>query len=45
MAHLSFSLAPASLVRLHEALTCLVKFNESVALEAEYDLVRSMAPP
>ncbi|BCR88017.1 putative DNA repair protein rad9 [Aspergillus chevalieri] len=40
MAHLSFSLAPASLVRLHEALTCLVKFNESVALEAEYDLLR-----
>ncbi|EYE97531.1 putative DNA repair protein rad9 [Aspergillus ruber CBS 135680] len=40
MTRLSFSITPASLIKLHEALTCLVKFNESVALEAEYDLLR-----
>lgn len=39
MAHLSFSLLPDALVRLHDVLTCLAKFDESVALEAEYDLV------
>lgn len=39
MAHLSFSLSPDALVRLHDVLTCLGKFDESVALEAEYDLV------
>lgn len=42
MTHLSFSLAPTALVQLHDALTCLAKFNESVSLEAEYDLVCSM---
>lgn len=40
MTHLSFSLSPAALVRLHDALICLAKFNESVSIEAEYDLVR-----
>ena len=39
MAHLSFSLLPNALIRLHDALICLAKFSESVALEAEYDLV------
>jgi cell cycle checkpoint control protein RAD9A len=36
---LSFSLSPPALFRLHDALTCLSKFNESVSIEAEYDLV------
>ena len=36
---LSFSLSPPALIRLHEALICLAKFNESVSIEAEYDLV------
>ena len=40
MTHLTFSLSPAALVRLHDALICLAKFNESVSIEAEYDLVR-----
>lgn len=41
MATLSFSLVPAALIRLHDALICLSKFNESVFIEAEYDLVSS----
>lgn len=41
MAALSFSLLPSALIRLHDALTCLSKFNESVSIEAEYDLVSS----
>lgn len=40
MTKLSFTISPAALVRLHNALTCLSKFNESVSIEAEYDLVR-----
>lgn len=39
MARMSFSLLPSALIRLHDTLICLAKFNESVALEAEYDLV------
>lgn len=39
MTHLFFSLLPSALIRLHDTLVCLAKFNESVALEAEYDLV------
>lgn len=42
MATLSFSLAPSALVRLHDALTCLAKFSETVSIEAEYDLVSLM---
>ncbi|KAH8691291.1 putative DNA repair protein rad9 [Talaromyces proteolyticus] len=40
MATLSFSLAPPAILRLHDALACLTKFNESVSIEAEYDLLR-----
>ena len=40
MARMSFSLLPNALIRLHDTLICLAKFNESVALEAEYDLAR-----
>ncbi|KAL2002660.1 hypothetical protein VTN02DRAFT_6270 [Thermoascus thermophilus] len=43
MATLSFSLVPAALIRLHDALICLSKFNESVSIEAEYDLLRLSA--
>ncbi|KAL5359834.1 Rad9-domain-containing protein [Aspergillus floccosus] len=40
MATLSFSLAPEALFQLHDALICLAKFHETVAIEAEYDLLR-----
>lgn len=43
MTQLSFSLSPGALIRLHDALICLSKFNESVALEAEYDLVNLLS--
>ncbi|KAL1968605.1 hypothetical protein VTN77DRAFT_1815 [Rasamsonia byssochlamydoides] len=43
MATLSFSLDPGALVRLHDALSCLSKFSESVSIEAEYDLLRLSA--
>lgn len=44
MASLSFSLEPPALLRLHDALICLSKFNENVSLEAEYDQVRQTSP-
>jgi len=34
MAVLSFSLPPEAIVRIYEALICLAKFGESVAIEA-----------
>ncbi|KAE8151282.1 Rad9-domain-containing protein [Aspergillus avenaceus] len=40
MTTLSFSLAPESLFQLHDALTCLAKFHDTVAIEAEYDILR-----
>ncbi|KAL4897852.1 DNA repair protein rad9 [Aspergillus ambiguus] len=40
MATLSFSLAPEALFQLHDALNCLVKFHETVGIEAEYDMLR-----
>ncbi|QMW47335.1 hypothetical protein G4B11_010814 [Aspergillus flavus] len=40
MVALSFSLAPEALYQLHDALTCLAKFYETVAIEAEFDLLR-----
>ncbi|KAG2413670.1 hypothetical protein HFD88_002859 [Aspergillus terreus] len=40
MATLSFSLAPEALFQLHDALICLAKFHETVAIEAEYDVLR-----
>ncbi|GAM37014.1 DNA repair protein [Talaromyces pinophilus] len=40
MPNLSFSLKPSALLQLHDALVCLSKFNESVSIEAEYDLLR-----
>lgn len=39
MTSLSLSLGPPALVRLHDALICLSKFSETVAIEAEPDLV------
>lgn len=39
MATLSFSLSPQALIQLHDALICLSKFDETVVMEAEYDLV------
>ncbi|KAJ5604737.1 Rad9/Ddc1 [Penicillium lagena] len=43
MTTLSLSLAPPALIRLHDALTCLSKFSETVAIEAEHDLLRLSA--
>ncbi|KKK15089.1 DNA repair protein [Aspergillus rambellii] len=40
MTTLSFSLLPGALLRLHDALTCLAKFSDTVSIEAEYDLLR-----
>ncbi|KAJ6032119.1 Rad9/Ddc1 [Penicillium herquei] len=38
MTSLKLSLAPSALVRLHDALICLAKFSDTVAIEAENDL-------
>ncbi|PYH87913.1 DNA repair protein rad9 [Aspergillus ellipticus CBS 707.79] len=40
MTTLSFSLAPRAIYQLHDALMCLSKFGDSVAIEAEFDLLR-----
>ncbi|KAF5857719.1 hypothetical protein ETB97_005391 [Aspergillus alliaceus] len=40
MVSLAFSLAPEALYQLHDALTCLAKFHETVAIEAEFDQLR-----
>ncbi|PYI10404.1 DNA repair protein rad9 [Aspergillus sclerotiicarbonarius CBS 121057] len=40
MTSLSFSLAPKAIYQLHDALTCLAKFDDNVAIEAELDLLR-----
>ena len=40
MAVLSFSLTPEATGRIYEALVCLAKFGESVAIEARGDKVR-----
>ncbi|PWY73646.1 DNA repair protein rad9 [Aspergillus heteromorphus CBS 117.55] len=40
MTTLSFSLAPKAIYQLHDALMCLSKFDDSVAIEAEFDLLR-----
>lgn len=39
MTTISLSLGPPALVRLHDVLICLSKFSDTVAIEAEYDLV------
>lgn len=41
MTSLTLSLAPPALVQLHEALTCLSRFNDMVTLEAEHSLASS----
>jgi cell cycle checkpoint control protein RAD9A len=41
MTTLSLSLAPPALLRLHDVLICLSKFSDTVAIEAEHDLVKS----
>ncbi|KAI9368498.1 Rad9-domain-containing protein [Aspergillus egyptiacus] len=43
MTTLSFSLLPGSLLRMHDALVCLGKYSDTVAIEAEYDLLRLSA--
>ncbi|KAJ5747536.1 uncharacterized protein N7511_009232 [Penicillium nucicola] len=43
MTSLSLSLGPAALVRLHDVLICLAKFSDTVAIEAEPDLLRLSA--
>lgn len=39
MTSLILSLGPSALIRLHDVLICLSKFSDTVALEAENDLV------
>jgi cell cycle checkpoint control protein RAD9A len=39
MTTISLSLAPPAIVRLHDVLICLAKFSDTVAIEAEHDLV------
>ncbi|OQE32335.1 hypothetical protein PENSTE_c001G03715 [Penicillium steckii] len=39
MTSLSLSLGPPALVRLHDVLTCLSKFSDTVAIEAEHSAV------
>ncbi|KAJ5133411.1 hypothetical protein N7448_001560 [Penicillium atrosanguineum] len=43
MSSLTLSLAPPALVRLHDVLICLSKFSDTVAIEAEHDLLRLSA--
>ncbi|KAJ5896361.1 uncharacterized protein N7473_005760 [Penicillium subrubescens] len=43
MTTISLSLAPPALVRLHDVLICLSKFSDTVAIEAEHDLLRLSA--
>ncbi|CRL18477.1 Rad9 [Penicillium camemberti] len=43
MTSLSLSLGPPALVQLHDALICLSKFSETVAIEAEPDILRLSA--
>ncbi|KAJ5787773.1 Rad9/DDC1 [Penicillium paradoxum] len=43
MTSLSLSLGPPALVRLHDALICLSKFSETVAIEAEPGILRLSA--
>ncbi|KAL4880464.1 Rad9-domain-containing protein [Aspergillus karnatakaensis] len=40
MPTLSFSLLPGSLQRLQDTLACLAKFSDTVAIEAEHDMLR-----
>lgn len=44
MTTLTLSLAPPALVRLHDALICLSKFSDTVAIETEQDLVGTVTP-
>lgn len=39
MAVLSFELSPESCAKLHDLLTCLAKFNETISLEAQRETV------
>ncbi|KAJ5176076.1 uncharacterized protein N7482_001953 [Penicillium canariense] len=43
MTTLALSLGPPALVRLHDVLICLSKFSDTVAIEAEHDLLRLSA--
>ncbi|KAJ6108536.1 Rad9/Ddc1 [Penicillium sp. IBT 18751x] len=43
MPSLKLSLGPPALVRLHDILICLSKFSDTVAIEAEHDLLRLSA--
>lgn len=42
MAVLTFTLSPEAVGKMHDALICLGKFNESVSLEATRDHVCSL---
>lgn len=42
MAVLTFTLSPEAVGKMHDALICLGKFNESVSLEATRDHVSSL---
>ncbi|KAJ5974230.1 Rad9/Ddc1 [Penicillium waksmanii] len=43
MTSLSMSLGPPALIKLHDALTCLSKFSDTVAIEAEHSVLRLSA--
>ena len=44
MAILNFTLSPEGLSKLHDALVCLGKFSEAVAIEATHDKVCHILP-
>ena len=39
MTSLKFTLAPEGIVRMHDAISCLARFNETIGLEARRDKV------
>ncbi|KAJ5408066.1 Rad9/Ddc1 [Penicillium cosmopolitanum] len=43
MTSLTLSLGPPALIKLHDALTCLSKFSDTVAIEAEHSVLRLSA--
>ncbi|KAJ5938532.1 Rad9/DDC1 [Penicillium verhagenii] len=43
MTSLSFRLNPDAMVKFHDAFACLAKFSDTIALEAEHDLLRIKA--
>lgn len=41
---LKFTLTPTGVARVHDALSCLAKFGETVSIEARPDKVGNMGP-